>query len=855
MKSRKNKVFCYQPSRFRTTAPSPDSIQVEALGGLFRAPPHPVRRSPGTHAQPSPRDLHPGPQAPVRKTDLRMLLVRKHGIKREKAKADEGKKEGSTERRRESAFERLGGRLEGPVRTPGEEKGRPDESVETPRSEYFRQRREEENGLRVAERLGKSARGTKRSLEVGGASDRGSLEVPGEQKRAKVSPVFSRLTPREEVGRQPEEKRGSDSRSSEAPRVSAITQGGKKEVAAGKGGQEGSLVSRGNAPKVAAAGGGAQKAPGKGEPQFRGERVSLQPALMVDILRSKGGGSVNGGQGKAAANGVKSRIEVPGGGGVSKKAPPPGGKVQNKGGGKGGPALGRGSVEEGEIVSEQSVAGVNGDSGVRGRLGRNGPQKRGREDQSTERVLDKKRVREGDGKSVAGGGVKDVGVLGGRVRGWEVSERLAMGRNENVQKDVKKARVEARGLPIPPPAPLQPGVSSDTKDGLQKGGREQTEKAATHGKAQALPARRLDTERKDDSKKTDTTGASKTAARPVSTPLERNVDLSPGFEKGLATMRRSDTEFVEGRRQALREARQPKEPGQAVYNRELQRRRSEARKSDSGSGKCSEEGGENGGRRESDAGASFAAGVSPGLSGGGVAGSCGKVAGALPLSAVCGQALGSDRGGAAKQVLGGGASEEGGATVTKEVSPLKRKEELLEALLAERKRKAAEREAQETANGGASEKGEMQEGAQGAVKAGDSEQRGGAVGDERAGLPGNENTGEDDRVPTTDQLSKEEATSRVGGVSLELKLGLGLEGQVDLQSPGETGKAATEGRTENVRCKDGEERAAELEEAAVVEDDLGADFLQLEADVEESQPEPEPARPASITPVFLRQWL
>jgi hypothetical protein len=58
---------------------------------------------------------------------------------------------------------------------------------------------------------------------------------------------------------------------------------------------------------------------------------------------------------------------------------------------------------------------------------------------------------------------------------------------------------------------------------------------------------------------------------------------------------------VEGRRQALRESRQPKEKkerkkrkeaGQAVYDRELQWRSSEARKSDSGSAKFSEEGGE-----------------------------------------------------------------------------------------------------------------------------------------------------------------------------------------------------------------------------------------------------------------------
>jgi hypothetical protein len=293
----------------------------------------------------------------------------------------------------------------------------------------------------------------------------------------------------------------------------------------------------------------------------------------------------------------------------------------------------------------------------------------------------------------------------------------------------------------------------------------------------------------------------------VSTPLERNVDPSPGFEKGLETMRRSDEEFVEGRRQALREARQPREPGQAVYDRELQRRRSDARKLDLGSAKASEQGGENGGRRESDTGAGFAAGFLPGHSRGGG----GKVAGALPLSAFCEQARGSDRGVATKQGPGGAASEDGGATVTKEVLPLKRKEELLEALLAERKRKAAEREAQETANGGASEKGEMQDGAQGAVKAGDSEQEGGAVGDERAGLPGKENTGKDDRVETPDQLSKEEVTSGIGGVSLELKLGLELEGQVNLQSPGETGKAATKGITENVRCKDGEKRAAELD--------------------------------------------
>jgi hypothetical protein len=298
------------------------------------------------------------------------------------------------------------------------------------------------------------------------------LEVPGEQKWAKVLPVFSRLTPREEVGRQPEEKRCSDWRSLEAPRVSATTQGVKREVGAGKGGQEGSMISRGNAPKVAVAGVGAQKAPGKGEPQFRGERVSLQPALMVDILRSKAGGSVNGGKGKAAANGVKSQVEVPGGEGGSKKAPHPGNKVQNKGvasGGKRGAALERGSVEEGEIVSEQSVAGMNGGSGIKGRLGRSGLQKRDREDQSAERVLDKKRFREGKGKGAAGGGVKDVEALGGQYKSREVGERLAMGRKENVRDDVKKARVEARDLPIPPPAASQPGVSSDTKDGVRRG--------------------------------------------------------------------------------------------------------------------------------------------------------------------------------------------------------------------------------------------------------------------------------------------------------------------------------------------------------------------------------------------------
>lgn len=47
----------------------------------------------------------------------------------------------------------------------------------------------------------------------------------------------------------------------------------------------------------------------------------------------------------------------------------------------------------------------------------------------------------------------------------------------------------------------------------------------------------------------------------------------------------------------------------------------------------------------------------------------------------------------------------------------------------------------------------------------------------------------------------------------------------------------------------GEENRAE-ETADLMGDDLGADFLQLEADVDEPQPEPEP-RKASITPIFL----
>lgn len=114
----------------------------------------------------------------------------------------------------------------------------------------------------------------------------------------------------------------------------------------------------------------------------------------------------------------------------------------------------------------------------------------------------------------------------GRGRGLEDDGRPATGQKEKVHKVVEKARVEARGLPLPPPPPLQAGELSDTEDGLRKGDREQTEKAATQKKAQALPARRLETERKDDGKKSDFAGALKNAAaRPVTNPLEKSVDL------------------------------------------------------------------------------------------------------------------------------------------------------------------------------------------------------------------------------------------------------------------------------------------------------------------------------------------
>lgn len=55
-------------------------------------------------------------------------------------------------------------------------------------------------------------------------------------------------------------------------------------------------------------------------------------------------------------------------------------------------------------------------------------------------------------------------------------------------------------------------------------------------------------------------------------------------------MWRSDEEFEEEVRQALREARHPKKAGQAVPNWELQWSSSDARKLDSGSAEVSEEG-------------------------------------------------------------------------------------------------------------------------------------------------------------------------------------------------------------------------------------------------------------------------
>jgi hypothetical protein len=114
---------------------------------------------------------------------------------------------------------------------------------------------------------------------------------------------------------------------------------------------------------------------------------------------------------------------------------------------------------------------------VRGWLGRSGPQKRGREDQSAERDLDKKRVREGEERGAAGGGVKDVGALEGSERGGEDDGRPATGRKENVHKGVKKAR----GLPLPHSPPLQPGVLSDTLRTAYGGGQGANGKGSSRG--------------------------------------------------------------------------------------------------------------------------------------------------------------------------------------------------------------------------------------------------------------------------------------------------------------------------------------------------------------------------------------
>ncbi|GAQ83445.1 hypothetical protein KFL_001480140 [Klebsormidium nitens] len=97
--------------------------------------------------------------------------------------------------------------------------------------------------------------------------------------------------------------------------------------------------------------------------------------------------------------------------------------------------------------------------------------------------------------------------------------------------------------------------------------------------------------------------------------------------------------------------------------------------------------------------------------------------------------------------------------------------------------------------------------------------------------------------------AREEAAAPVGGSASE-QVHAGKVEETEEVPRGLSGEAASAAGVGVSAVGEGENGADE-NVGELLGDDLGADFLQLEMDVDEPLPEPEPARKASITPFFL----